>query len=216
MYDALQAAALRYKDTGAPRDAEEVLRQTKHIVEYWVNYYSASASERDDMQSEGELAVYLALQRWQPKLTKFGTYAYRNVKGAMQHWVRDKRRLIQIPGWLQEYIYRNPNANIALPTAYTESDSDFTVDSDDENNSGLFEVPQPDWSEQVVTRLAWERYFDSLTPSQLIAYTRMYGWDMRQCEVARERRRSDNCIATALRHGAKRLRIQLQQELRTV
>ncbi len=66
----------------------------------------ASPDEYEDLFQEGMLALIGAADRATCWCT---SYFRRSIRGAMQHWIRDKVRLIQIPAWYQEQINPPPS-----------------------------------------------------------------------------------------------------------
>lgn len=99
----LEALVARYKSRPDPRLAERIVAEVEPFLCLRAKRYASVLRPMEDLVQEGRIAVYRALERFEPQqgvkfLTCAGLYAER----AMQHYCRDCSGLIAEPGYLQE------------------------------------------------------------------------------------------------------------------
>ena len=62
----------------------------------------------EDLCQEGRVAVIAALPRWRPERSALSTFMTYQARGRMQHYLRDRGRMIHLPGWVQERRVQGP------------------------------------------------------------------------------------------------------------
>ncbi|MBI5835423.1 MAG: sigma-70 family RNA polymerase sigma factor [Armatimonadetes bacterium] len=96
----LVAEYLRTRDT-AVRD--EIVLAAIDLVEHIAQRYRFAAEPVEDLIQEGTIGLINAVEMFDgSRGVKFTTYASHAVQGAIQHYLRDKGKLIREPGWLHD------------------------------------------------------------------------------------------------------------------
>jgi len=96
----LVAEYLRTRDT-AIRD--EIVLAALDLVEHIAQRYRFAAEPIEDLIQEGTIGLINAVEMFDASRgVKFTTYASHAVQGSIQHYLRDKGKLIREPGWLHD------------------------------------------------------------------------------------------------------------------
>jgi len=102
--------AVLIEEYARTRDAtvrDEVVLAGMDLVEHIAQRYRFTAEPVEDLVQEGTIGLINAVEMFDPSRgVKFTTYASHAVQGAIQHYLRDKGKLIREPGWLHDLNQR--------------------------------------------------------------------------------------------------------------
>ena len=74
-----------------------------HLVQSVARRFSGLGESLDDLMQEGSIGLLKAVDMFDPERgVKFSTYACHLISSQMQHYLRDRGRLIRQPAWIQE------------------------------------------------------------------------------------------------------------------
>jgi RNA polymerase sigma-B factor len=111
------------------RDAllrDEIVLATMDLVEHIAQRYRFAGEPVEDIMQEGYIGLINAVEMFDPgRGVKFTTYATHAVQGAIQHYLRDKGKLIREPGWLHDL---NQKINKATATLHQRFGREPTVE----------------------------------------------------------------------------------------
>lgn len=120
-------------------EEEAIKRYESLIRKFAIKYAHGWSVEIEDLVQEGRIAVALAVRDYDPsKGAAFITFAYTRIRASMQHCLRDRGRIIRIPGWLQDRPNRNMDElphTVSMDAPINGNDGDafdkFVVDEND-------------------------------------------------------------------------------------
>ena len=96
----LVAEYLRTRDASI---RDEIVLAGLDLVEHIAQRYRFAAEPVEDLIQEGTIGLINAVEMFDASRgVKFSTYASHAVQGAIQHYLRDKGKLIREPGWLHD------------------------------------------------------------------------------------------------------------------
>jgi RNA polymerase sigma-B factor len=96
-----------YSDTKDIRLRDKVILQYRQLVESIARRFVGSGEPLDDLVQEGYIGLLTATDRYSAdKGVKFSTFATHFIIGQIKHALRDKRKIIKEPAWLQELNHR--------------------------------------------------------------------------------------------------------------
>ena len=103
----VQHLLARYSATKDIRLRDEVILQYKQLVESIARRFVGSGELFEDLVQEGYIGLLTATDRYSPdKGVKFSTFATHFIIGQIKHALRDKKKIIKEPAWLQELNHR--------------------------------------------------------------------------------------------------------------
>ncbi|MCC7494238.1 MAG: sigma-70 family RNA polymerase sigma factor [Fimbriimonadaceae bacterium] len=101
--DPLAPLLLEYARTRETAVRDEIVLSCMDLVEHLAARYRFTGEPVDDIAQEGYIGLINAVEMFDPRRgVKFTTYASHAVQGAIQHYLRDKGKLIREPGWLHD------------------------------------------------------------------------------------------------------------------
>lgn len=101
--DPLGPMLSEYARTGDPDLREAIIGATLDLVEHVAQRFRFSGEPYEDLLQEGRIGLLNAVEMFDTdRGVKFATYASHVVQGAIQHYLRDKGKLIREPGWLHD------------------------------------------------------------------------------------------------------------------
>lgn len=101
----LEALALfrAYRDTHDIALRDQLVCRHLHLVHGIARRFSGLGESLDDLVQEGTIGLLNAVDLFDPERgVKFTTYASHQVTSQIQHYLRDRGRLIRQPAWVQE------------------------------------------------------------------------------------------------------------------
>jgi len=114
--------AKRFEFYVEPTTEEEAVRSCRRIAARLARKYADRFNPEDDLLQEGLIAALKAWRRFSPdKGVMFTTYAYSSIRGAIQHYLRDKGRLVRVPAYQQERGH--PAVGVQLVGDWTTAES---------------------------------------------------------------------------------------------
>jgi len=94
---------------------DEIILENMALVEQIANRFQYSGEPLEDLIQEGYIGLINAVDLFDVRRgVKFATYASHAVTGAIQHYLRDKGKLIREPGWLYDLNQRIDKARSHL------------------------------------------------------------------------------------------------------
>ncbi|HIE51845.1 MAG TPA: sigma-70 family RNA polymerase sigma factor [Armatimonadetes bacterium] len=101
--DPMQRLLEEYARTKDPAIRDEIILQNMGMVELIANRFRYTGEPLEDLVQEGYIGLINAVDMYDVNRgVKFATYASHNISGAIQHYLRDKGKLIREPGWLHD------------------------------------------------------------------------------------------------------------------
>lgn len=101
--DPLAALVEDYARTRDSTVRDEVVLASMDLVEHIAQRYRYAGEPLEDIIQEGTIGLINSVEMFDPSRgVKFATYASHAVQGAIQHYLRDKGKLIREPGWLHD------------------------------------------------------------------------------------------------------------------
>lgn len=95
------------------RDA--IVLQNLGLVEQIAHRFRYSGEPLEDLNQEGVIGLIQAVETFDPRRgVKFTTYASHIISGAIQHYLRDRGKLIREPGWLHDLSQRVNKATVQM------------------------------------------------------------------------------------------------------
>ena len=77
--------------------------QALHLVQSVARRFSGLGESLDDLIQEGSIGLLKSVDLFDPERgVKFSTYACHLITSQIQHYLRDRGRLIRQPAWVQE------------------------------------------------------------------------------------------------------------------
>ncbi len=117
------------REYGRTRDTtvrDEIVLSCMELVEHIAGRYRFTGEPFDDVAQEGYIGLINAVEMFDPSRgVKFTTYASHAIQGAIQHYLRDKGKLIREPGWLHDL---NQKINKAMAKLHQQFGRDPTVE----------------------------------------------------------------------------------------
>jgi len=99
----IEEVLARHRVTGDVGLRDQIVVQFKHLVESIARRFAGSGEPIEDLIQEGYLGLLTAIRRYDAeKGVKFSTYATHFIIGEIKHALRDKKKIIKEPAWLQE------------------------------------------------------------------------------------------------------------------
>ncbi len=93
----------QYVRQRTPELREALIAKHRDLVRAVARRYVSVGEPVDDLVQEGTIGLINAVDMFDPKRgVKFTTYATHLISGHIQHYLRDKGRLIRQPAWVQE------------------------------------------------------------------------------------------------------------------
>jgi RNA polymerase sigma-B factor len=84
-------------------DRDRIVCEHLHLVYSVARRFSGLGESLDDLIQEGAIGLLNAVDMFDPdRGVKFSTYATHLISGQIQHYLRDRGRLIRQPAWVQE------------------------------------------------------------------------------------------------------------------
>lgn len=103
----VQVLLEEYSRSRDPRLREELILAHMDLVERIARRFLASGEPLEDLLQEGYIGLINAVDLYDPsKGVKFITYATHSIAGAIQHYLRDRGKLIREPRWLYDLRMR--------------------------------------------------------------------------------------------------------------
>jgi RNA polymerase sigma-B factor len=113
--DPMAALLAEYARTRDAQLRDEVVLASMDLVEHLAQRYRFAGEPVEDLVQEGTIGLINAVEMFDPSRgVKFSTYASHAVQGAIQHYLRDKGKLIREPGWLHDLNQRINRARTKL------------------------------------------------------------------------------------------------------
>ena len=82
---------------------DQLVNQFMHLVQSVARRFSGMGESQEDLVQEGSIGLLNAVDLFDPERgVKFSTYACHLITSQMQHYLRDRGRLIRQPAWVQE------------------------------------------------------------------------------------------------------------------
>lgn len=101
--DPLAPLLEEYARTRETSVRDEIVLACMDLVEHIAQRYRFTGEPVEDIAQEGFIGLINATEMFDPgRGVKFTTYASHAVQGAIQHYLRDKGKLIREPGWLHD------------------------------------------------------------------------------------------------------------------
>jgi len=101
--DPLAPLLVEYTRTRETSVRDEIVLSCMELVEHIAQRYRFTGEPVEDIAQEGFIGLINATEMFDPtRGVKFTTYASHAVQGAIQHYLRDKGKLIREPGWLHD------------------------------------------------------------------------------------------------------------------
>lgn len=113
-----QYYAEQYVKTGSQHYKTLVVRGfTKMVSRCAAPFTNLPDVERNDLLSEGFMGLLKALEDYNPDKARFSTIAMYEIRGAIQHFIRDRRTTIRVPAWVTDFYRKETKAIAALELA---------------------------------------------------------------------------------------------------
>jgi len=94
---------LRLRQTGDPELREQLVLMHKRLVYSIARRFASSGEPIEDLVQEGFIGLLRAIELFDAgRGVRFSTYAAHKITGAIQHYLRDKARMIRQPAWVLE------------------------------------------------------------------------------------------------------------------
>ena len=101
--DPLAPLLQEYARTRETSVRDEIVLACMDLVDHIAQRYRFTGEPVEDIAQEGYIGLINATEMFDPSRgVKFTTYASHAVQGAIQHYLRDKGKLIREPGWLHD------------------------------------------------------------------------------------------------------------------
>lgn len=105
--DPLAPLLAEYARTRDSAVRDEIVLACMDLVEHIARRYRFAGEPIEDVVQEGYIGLISAVEMFDPSRgVKFTTYAAHVVQGAIQHYLRDRGKLIREPGWLHDLNQR--------------------------------------------------------------------------------------------------------------
>lgn len=92
-----------FRATKDPALRDQLVCDHLHLVHSVARRFSGLGESQDDLIQEGSIGLLSAVDLFDPaRGVKFSTYACHLITGQIQHYLRDRGRLIRQPAWVQE------------------------------------------------------------------------------------------------------------------
>ncbi|MBI2298079.1 MAG: sigma-70 family RNA polymerase sigma factor [Armatimonadetes bacterium] len=113
--DPLAPLLAEYARTRDNATRDEIVLACMDLVEHVAHRYRFAGEPVEDITQEGYIGLINAVELFDlHRGVKFTTYAAHAVQGAIQHYLRDKGKLIREPGWLHDLNQKINKAVAAL------------------------------------------------------------------------------------------------------
>jgi len=123
--DPLAPLLEEYARTRETSVRDEIVLACMDLVEHIAQRYRFTGEPVEDIAQEGFIGLINATELFDPaRGVKFTTYASHAVQGAIQHYLRDKGKLIREPGWLHDL---NQKINKAMARLHQQFGREPTV-----------------------------------------------------------------------------------------
>lgn len=94
---------LRLRQSGDPVFREQLVLMHERLVYSIARRFASSGEPIEDLVQEGFIGLLRAIELFDARRgVRFSTYAAHKITGAIQHYLRDKARMIRQPAWVQE------------------------------------------------------------------------------------------------------------------
>ena len=98
-----------------PQLRDQLIARHTHLVEVVAKKFSGMGEPSEDLVQEGRLGLINAVNMFDVgRGVKFSTYATHLIAGQIQHYLRDKGKLIRQPAWVQELLAKITRTTEAL------------------------------------------------------------------------------------------------------
>ena len=92
-----------WKTSKDPAVLEQIVILHKRLVYSVARRYASAGEPLEDLVQEGFIGLLRAVDLYDPSRgVRFSTYACHKIIGSIQHYLRDKSRIIRHPAWIQE------------------------------------------------------------------------------------------------------------------
>lgn len=113
-----------YRDTHQQNLRDKLVNAHMHLVNAVTRRYTGIGESQEDLAQEGAIGLLNAVNLFNPdREVKFSTYAIHLITSQIQHYLRDRGRLIRQPAWIQEL---NSKINKATEKLAQQSERDVS------------------------------------------------------------------------------------------
>ena len=102
------------------QEAESLYSEWEDYAELLAHRAAHSQWVREELEQEARIACWRAALDYDPAKAKFITFLTGRVRGAIQHWMRDKFSVIKLPAWQFDKMKLRPPVVLELDASSYE------------------------------------------------------------------------------------------------
>ena len=128
----LQMLVERYLDHPTQETKHHICKALTPLVRHWAYRFSKTRDDPfDDYVAVGNHSVLKALRDFDPlRGAEFGAYASSKIRSDISHHIRDKRHIIRIPAYIQEFQRRRESASARFIAKHQREATNEELSSD--------------------------------------------------------------------------------------